>query len=136
MAGLHYVISGLHYVISGLDVLQYYPDIKEYIKNFDGDGGFTYTTNTDPHYNAEIEKQMLSILNSAGVHSGYSWGCMLRGIQAVLKGSLTRESIEEQIVEYEKNYNDFVRQEQLKNAKLKDEREEFRIERDDRYKHL
>ena len=129
-------MAGLNCVISGLDMLQDFPDIKEYIKNFDGAGGFMYTTNADPHYNAELEKQMFDILNAHEIHSGRSWGCMLRGIQAVLKGTVTRESIEEQIVEYEKNYNDFVRQEQLKNAKLKDEREEFRIERDDRYKHL
>ena len=101
-------MAGLNCVISGLDMLQDYPTIKEYIKNFDGAGGFMYTTNTDPHYNAELEKQMFDILNAHEIHSGRSWGCMLRGIQAVLKGTVTRESIEEQIVEYEKKKIEFI----------------------------
>ena len=125
-------MAGLNCVISGLDMLQDYPTIKEYIKNFDGAGGFMYTTNTDPHYNAELEKQMFDILNAHEIHSGRSWGCMLRGIQAVLKGTVTRESIEEQIVEYEKKNIEFMRQ----LDKLKDEREEFLIETDDSDKHL
>ena len=125
-------MAGLNCVISGLDMLQDYPTIKEYIKNFDGAGGFMYTTNTDPHYNAELEKQMFDILNAHEIHSGRSWGCMLRGIQAVLKGTVTRESIEEQIVEYEKKKIEFMRQ----LDKLKDEREEFLIETDDSDKHL
>ena len=125
-------MAGLNYVISGLDMLQDYPDIKEYIKNFDGACGFMDTTNADPHYNAELEKQMSDILDARGIHTGCSWGCMLRGIQAVLKGTVTRESIEEQIVEYEKKNIEFMRQ----LDKLKDEREEFLIETDDSDKHL
>ena len=129
-------MAGLNYVISGLDMLQDYPTIKEYIKNFDGAGGFMYTTNIDPHYNSELEKQMSDILDVRGMHSGCSWGCMLRGIQAVLKGTLTRESIEEQIFEYEKKYNEFMRQLELKKNKMNDEREEYLIETDDSDKHL
>lgn len=125
-------MAGLNCVISGLDMLQDFPDIKEYIKNFDGACGFMYTTNADPHYNAELEKQMSDILNARGIHTGCSWGCMLRGIQSVLKGTVTRESIEEQIVEYEKKNIEFMRQ----LDKLKDEREEFLIETDDSDKHL
>ena len=135
-------MAGLNCVISGLDMLQDYPTIKEYIKNFDGAGGFMYTTNTDPHYNAELEKQMSDILDARGMHSGCSWGCMLRGIQAVLNGNVTLESIEEKIFEYEKNYIEFMRQLDLKRnnskelAKMEDEKEEFRIETDDSDKHL
>ena len=129
-------MAGLKYIISGLDMLQDYPNIKEYIKNFDGAGGFMYTTDIDPHYNAELEKQMSDILDARGMHSGCSWGCMLRGIQAVLKGTLTRESIEEQIFEYEKKYNEFMRQLDLKKNKMNDEREEYLIETDDSDKHL
>jgi hypothetical protein len=117
-------------------MLQDYPNIKEYIKNFDGAGGFMYTTDIDPHYNAELEKQMSDILDARGTHSGSSWGCMLRGIQSVLKGTLTRESIEEQIFEYEKKYNEFMRQLDLKKNKMNDEREEYLIETDDSDKHL
>lgn len=129
-------MAGLKYIISGLDMLQDYPNIKEYIKNFDGAGGFMYTTDIDPHYNAELEKQMSDILDARGTHSGCSWGCMLRGIQSVLKGTLTRESIEEQIFEYEKKYNEFMRQLDLKKNKMNDEREEYLIETDDSDKHL
>ena len=98
-------MAGLNYIISGLDMLQDYPNIKEYIKNFDGAGGFMYTSNIDSHYNAKLEKQMCDILDPNEMHSGGSWGFMLRGIQAVLKGSITRKSIEEQIFEYKKKLN-------------------------------
>jgi hypothetical protein len=129
-------MAGLNYVISGLDMLQDYPNIKEYIKNFDGAGGFMYTTNIDPHYNAELEKQMSDILDARGMHSGSSWGCMLRGIQAVLKGTLTRESIEQKIIEQQNYYNEYMRQLELEKNKMKDEKEEYLIETDDSDKHL
>jgi hypothetical protein len=141
-------MAGLHYIISGLNMLEDYPNIKEYIKNFDGAGGFMYTTNIDPQYNAEIEKQMSDILDANGTHSGCSWGCMLRGIQSVLKGSVTREFIEEKIVTYEIEYNEYMRERELKReqqikiaqseelAQINDENAEYRIETDTSDKHL
>lgn len=129
-------MAGLNYVISGLDLLEDYPHIKEYIKNFDGAGGFMYTTNTDTHYNADIEKQMDELLNADGIHSGSSWGCMMRGIQAVLNGTYTRQCIEQKIIEQQNYYNDYMRQLELEKNKMKDEKEEYLIETDDSDKHL
>ena len=129
-------IAGLNYVISGLDLLEDYPHIKEYIKNFDGAGGFMYTTNTDTHYNADIEKQMSDILDADGIHSGSSWGCMMRGIQAVLNGTYTRQCIEQKIIKQQNYYNEYMRQLELEKNKMKDEKEEYLIETDDSDKHL
>ncbi len=121
-------MAGLHYVISGLDLLEDYPHIKEYIKNFAGAGGFMFTDNTDPHYNAEIEKQMNNILNADGMHSGNSWGCMMRGIQAVLNGTYTREFIEKKIVEQQNYYNEYIRQIEFERAKIEFEQREIQRE--------
>jgi hypothetical protein len=129
---LRLTMAGLQYVISGLDMLKDYPEIKEYIKNFNGAGGFMYTTEEDPQYNAEIEKQMSKILDAHGVHSGSSWGFMMRGIQSVLNGSTTRESIEEELFKFEKRYNEILREQQ----QLQDERAAFREETDPTDKHL
>lgn len=118
-------MSDLRYIISGLDILQDYPNIKEYIKNYNVVGGFMYGINKHPHYNAELENQMNKLLDANGMHSGSSWGHMMSGIKSVLNGNLTREFIEKKIAEYEKKYNE-----------LKNEKEEFLIERDDRDKHL
>ena len=86
-------MTDLHYVISGLDLLEDYPDVKEYIKNYygTGTGNVMYTNNTHTHYNAEIEKQMEIILNANGMHSGGSWACMLLGISSVLNDTYRRE---------------------------------------------
>ena len=117
-------MAGLHYVISGLDLLEDYPHIKEYIKNFAGAGGFMFTDNTDPYYNAEIEKQMNDILNANRMHSGTSWGAMLRGIQGVLTGAYTREFIEKKIVEQQQHYNDYIRQIEFERVKIEFEQRE------------
>lgn len=129
-------MAGLNYVISGLDLLEDYPHIKEYIKNFDGAGGFMYTTNKDPRYNQELENQMNEILDAYEMHSGSSWGCMMRGIQAVLNGTYTRQCIEQKIIEQQNYYNEYMRQLELEKNKMKDEKEEYLIETDDSDKHL
>ena len=95
-------MANLIYVISGLDMLEDYPDVKEYIKNFDRAGCFMVK---DPHYNAEIEKQMDNILNANGMHSGSSWGAMLCGIKDVLNGDYI---IEKKFVNQERKYNEFI----------------------------
>jgi hypothetical protein len=57
---------------------------------------------------------------------------MMRGIQSVLNGSTTRESIEEELFKFEKRYNEFLREQQ----QLQDERAAFREETDPTDKHL
>ena len=84
-------------VIECLDKLVEYPAIVEYIKNFDSPDGFMYTIETDP-IKMRLDKQMNDLLDD-GMHSGASWGCMLRMVQAVLNGITTREHILELIRE-------------------------------------
>ena len=76
----------LDQIIEALDVLakKKNADVVEYIKTFDGDGGFMYTQETDPKRIA-LKNKMETIIDQ-GPHSGASWGCMLRAIQASLIG--------------------------------------------------
>jgi len=82
-------------VYKALETLREYPAITEYIKSFKGDEGFMYTTETDPDRMA-IKNQMEDVLDEHGYHSGASWGCMMRDIQAVLTGVITVEQLKEQ----------------------------------------
>jgi hypothetical protein len=76
----------LDQIIEALDILanSKNADVIEYIKTFDGDGGFMYTRETEPNRIA-LKNKMETIINQ-GPHSGASWGCMLRAIQASLIG--------------------------------------------------
>jgi hypothetical protein len=67
-------------------------DVMNYIKNFNSRGGFMY--NDDAEY-AVVSQKTEDLLDSNGMHSGGSWGCMLRTIQAVLN----RETTVEQLIE-------------------------------------
>ena len=79
-------------VIKALDLLVEYPDLKSYIKGFNGPHGFMYTSETGTHERA-CQKQLDELLDPTCMHSGSSWGSLLRNIQAVLNGLLTRESL-------------------------------------------
>jgi hypothetical protein len=70
-------------------------DIIEYIKTFDGESGFMYTIESDPK-RIEISERMSDLLDSNGNHSGASWGCMIRLIQAILLGNVSIEELIEQ----------------------------------------
>ena len=83
-------------VIKALDLLVEYPHLQKYIKVFNGPHGFMYTTETETHERA-CKLQLDELLDPNGMHSGGSWGFMLRGIQAVLMGTWTREYLVEQI---------------------------------------
>ena len=86
-------------VIQGLNILQEQErqDIQEYIRNFDGNGGFMYTIETDPE-KIRLKEDMEKLLDD-GSHSGASWGWMMRVIQSVLRGVTTKEEILKQIQE-------------------------------------
>jgi hypothetical protein len=99
----------LQQIIKALDILVEYPDIIEYIKNFKGYGGFMYTIETDPIL-CNIHKKMEELLDSRGMHSGGSWSYMLRMIQLVLNGSITRESIMQEIAEEDRKYREWKEQ--------------------------
>ncbi len=85
----------LQQVISGLETLQEYPELTEYIKSFNGNAGFMFTVETEPD-RIRLSKQMEKVLDSDGMHSGGSWGYMLRTIQRVLIGNITKEQVLEQ----------------------------------------
>jgi len=85
----------LQQVISGLEILQEYPELTEYIKSFNGNDGFMFTVETEPD-RIRLSKQMEKVLDSDGMHSGGSWGYMMRTIQRVLIGNITKEQVLEQ----------------------------------------
>ena len=89
-------------VLSGLDMLQERKEMSEYIKNFDGNGGFMYTIETDP-IKIELKNDMETLLDD-GSHSGSSWGWMMRVIQAVLRGDITIEEIIELDIKQKQEY--------------------------------
>jgi hypothetical protein len=90
-----------------LDILRDYPAITEYIKSFEGKGGFMYTTETDPDRIA-LKKQMEDILDD-GNHSGSTWGCMMRDIQAVLNGVITVEQLQEEDRASQEEYKAWIK---------------------------
>ena len=68
-------------------------DVMNYIKNFNGSGGFMYNNNAEY---AAVSAKTDQLLDPDGMHSGGSWGCMLRTIQAVFNGKTTVEELKEQ----------------------------------------
>ena len=90
-------------ILNALDVLIEYPDLMEYIKTFDSPAGFMYTKETDPERREYVTR--LDELLDAESHSGSSWGSMLRGVQAVLNGVLTREYLEQEAAEEREHMN-------------------------------
>ena len=103
-------------VIVCLDKLAEYPAITDYIKNFDGPAGFMYTIETDP-IKMRLDKQMNDLLDD-GSHSGASWGFMIRTIQAVLNGTMTRERILEMMKEDEERVNNDSNDNSLYNSAI------------------
>lgn len=93
-------------VIIALDILVEYPAIREYIQQFNGNHGFVYTIETEPT-KIELKKQMEDLLDD-GSHSGASWGEMMRYIQAVLNGVISREDIMKNINKEEEYYNQWL----------------------------
>ena len=87
-------------VLSGLDMLQERKDIMNYIKEFNGCGGFMYSVETDPE-RIKLKDDMETLLDD-GSHSGASWGWMMRVIQSVLNGNVTREEIIYEVNKYSK----------------------------------
>lgn len=103
-------------IIDALDVLAdpRNADVVEYIKSFDGYGGFMYTQERDPHRIA-LKKKMETIINERP-HSGASWGCMLRSVQASLNGvkGYSYEDIITEKNKEEERYREYLAQEKLR----------------------
>jgi hypothetical protein len=90
-------------------------DIIEYIKTFNGERGFMYTLERDPK-RIEISERMSDLLNSHGNHSGASWGCMLRLIQALLLGKVSIEELNEEDRISDERYKVYCEEQNLKRA--------------------
>ena len=101
-------------VIKALDLLVEYPHLQTYIKGFNVPHGFMYTRETETHERA-CQLQLEELLDPDSMHSGGSWGSLLRNIQAVLNGAMTREYVIEQAAEEEAHMNIM----RAKNAELR-----------------
>jgi len=88
-------------------------DVMNYIKNFNGGGGFMY--NDDAKY-AKVSKKTDDLLDPYGMHSGGSWACMLRTIQSVLNGETTVEELKEQDRLSDEQYRLYLIEEERKKA--------------------
>jgi hypothetical protein len=104
-------------IIKALDVLVEYPDLQAYIRDFYGYGGFMFTQETEPH-RIDCADRLEKLLDSDGMHSGGSWGSMLRGVQAILNGKWTREQVLEAAAEEEAHMQKMI----AENEKLRKDR--------------
>ena len=101
-------------VYKSLDILREHNEITEYIKSFDGNGGFMYTKENEPKRIA-LQGQMEDLLND-GSHSGASWGCMMRTIQAVLNEVITVEQLREEDRRSNERYEMYLREQNQEQA--------------------
>ena len=95
-------------IYKALDILREHNEITEYIKSFDGNGGFMYTKENEPKRVA-LQGQMEDLLND-GSHSGASWGCMIRIVQSVLNGVITVEQLREEDRRSNERYEAYLRE--------------------------
>ena len=107
-------------IVKALDLLVEYPDLQEYIRDFNRPGGFMFAPEPDKQRQAQLD----NLLDPHGRHSGGSWGCLMRGIQAVLNGVVTREQLIARAAEEEEHMN-LMRE---KNAELRKARLQAEVE--------
>jgi len=114
-------------VLNAIDVLVEYPDLQKYIKEFNGHDGFMFTVGTDPQRIA-YEIQLEQLLDANGMHSGGSWGCLMRSLQAVYNGALTREELENKVAAEKCRMQEWEAAYQLRQAAAAQVRAEYRCE--------
>lgn len=114
-------------VLNAIDVLVEYPDLQEYIKEFNGYGGFMFTRETDPH-RIDCAVRLEALLDSKSMHSGGSWGCLMRSLQAVYNGSLTREELEKKVAAEKCRIQEWEAAYQLRQAAAAQVRAEYRCD--------
>jgi len=93
---------GFKYVIDALDSLKEHPDLMEYIETFEAPTGFMYTPETGAR--KVLSDRIDALLDPRGMHSGGSWGEMMRLVQAVLAGRISRETIMEKYAEEQRRH--------------------------------
>ena len=84
-------------ILEALDILAAHPDIQEYIKSFDDPRDFM-KSETEP-MRKNLEKRLADLLDPHGMYPCYLWVSLLRNVQEILKGAITREDILNQIAE-------------------------------------
>lgn len=108
-------------VLEALDILIEYPELQDYIKSFDSPRGFMFNVENDPA-RKRLVKQLDDLLDPCKMHSGASWSYMLRTVQAVLNGVMTREYIINQIekekckreeLDWKKDYAHIIRRKEI-----------------------
>ena len=116
-------------VLNAIDVLVEYPDLQEYIKGFNGYGGFMFNLNreADPQRIA-YEIRLEQLLDAKGMHSGCSWGCLMRSLKAVYTGALTREEVEKEVASEKRRIQEFKAACQLRQAAAAQVRAEYPCE--------
>ena len=116
-------------VLNAMDVLVEYPELQEYIKEFNGYGGFMFNLNReiDPQRIA-YEIRLEQLLDAKSMHSGGSWGCLMRSLQAVYKGALTREELEKKVGAEKCRIQEWEAAYQLRQAAAAQVRAEYRCE--------
>ena len=116
-------------VLNAIDVLVEYPDLQVYIKEFNGYGGFMFNLNReiDPQRIA-YEIRLEQLLDAKSMHSGGSWGCLMRSLQAVYNGSLTREELEKKVAAEKCRIQEYEAAYQLRQAAAAQVRAEYRCE--------
>ncbi len=94
----------------GLDKLQQKEndDVAKYIESFNNDGGFMFHTEIT-NERIVIKNKMEELLDD-GTHSGASFGCMMRLIQALLSGVITRQDLLKEIEEDDKKMEEFLKE--------------------------
>ena len=114
-------------IIDALDVLVEYPDLQTYIKEFNAPRGFMFTFETDPQRIA-YEIQLEQLLDANGMHSGGSWGCLMRSLQAVYTGAVTRAEVEKQVAAEKRRIHEYEVAYQLRQAAAAQVRAEYPCE--------
>jgi len=96
--------------LNGLDKLQQKEndDVADYIKSFNNDGGFMFHTEKT-NERISIKNKMEELLDD-GTHSGASFGFMMRLIQALLNGDITRQELLKEIEEDDRKMAEFVKE--------------------------
>ena len=100
-------------ILKALDALVEYPDLQEYVKELNSPCGCIFTPEADPQ-RIDCAARLEQLLDANGMHSGASWGFLLRSVQAILTGQMTREKLLKKAAEEE----DHMQLMRAKNAEL------------------
>ena len=91
-------------ILNALDALCAHTDLQEYIKSFNDPQDFM---NSESEPLREIlENRLSDLLDPHEMYPCYLWVLLLRNVQAVLNGAITRDYILDQIVKEKQKENE------------------------------